>query len=68
MAHKYPICWWCGKHMVSAGTGKLVLGVERQVGGNTVRLHKACATQYDTEHAQDTQTVKLHHPEAPDGD
>lgn len=38
-----PICWICGKRLVSAGTRKPVVGVPVNVGGTEVRAHRKCA-------------------------
>lgn len=43
------ICYVCGRLLVSAGTGKPVPGVERNIGGNPVRMHKGCAETFDSE-------------------
>lgn len=38
-----PICWICGKRLISAGTRKPVAGVPIKVDAHEVRAHKKCA-------------------------
>lgn len=41
-------CWWCTKPL-SNPFGKPVKGVERDVDGNKVRMHKTCSHDFDIE-------------------
>jgi len=43
------ICYVCGQRLVQAVTHKPVSGVERNVDGNPVRMHKRCAESFDAD-------------------
>jgi len=47
-ARRQPPCWWCSKPL-SNPFGKPIQGVERNVDGNKVRIHKICSHDFDSE-------------------
>lgn len=51
------ICFQCGKRLYDA-IGRVVIGVERKIDGNPVRLHKVCARTFDEDQRRVTATVR----------